>query len=293
MSVVGALLILEIGLQTASLFLHNRNSAWRDGAEVKVLSVGDSHTYGLMVPPDKSYPARLQQLLDEEAPGRYSVVNLGVPGMGTSQVLAALPKNLGRLDPDIVIVWCGVNNAWNTTTPDEDTDTVWTKLHAFGLNFRSYKLLSVALHNEELDAGVELKGDGQRQEVTTRATDEGVEWTLNEGEAILNERGDKRTEEEAEQRSYEDYVAMAKLLKADGVDVVFISYPMDDLAFRQANRALARVEKELQVPLVRGQDALARVPPAQVKWLPGSHPNPPIYREIARDVAPVVRSLRP
>ena len=88
---------------------------WLPGTRIRILAVGDSHTYGGSVDPSDTYPAQLQKFLNQEAPGVYSVLNVGIPGMNTAQVLNRLPVNLARWQPDILILWCGVNNTWNNT----------------------------------------------------------------------------------------------------------------------------------------------------------------------------------
>ena len=106
--------LLEAALQVGSRFVSDRGAEWREGAQYRVLSVGDSHTYGAFVARDQSYPAHLQQQLDRIEPGRYSVLNRGIPGMSTAQVRNRLPLLLTRYQPDLVILWAGVNNSWNT-----------------------------------------------------------------------------------------------------------------------------------------------------------------------------------
>ena len=108
-----SLAFAEIALRVASTFTGDRaGSDWRPGATVRVLAVGDSHTHGL-ADPTQAYPVYLQHFLEEAAPGVYSVINLGVPSLNTAQVLKRLPVNLARWEPDILVVWCGVNNTWN------------------------------------------------------------------------------------------------------------------------------------------------------------------------------------
>lgn len=85
-------------------------------AEVSVICIGDSSTYGLEASdPDKySYPAQLQALLDEKVDDRkFNVLNLGVPGMNSSQVLHRFRENLLKYKPDIAIVMIGINDPWN------------------------------------------------------------------------------------------------------------------------------------------------------------------------------------
>ena len=85
----------------------------------RVLCVGDSHTYGTSVPPEGSYPAQLQAYLNRVDPeGRYTVINRGAPGMNSAQAAHLLPWLLHRYDPDVVVVWAGINDAWNRDDPE-------------------------------------------------------------------------------------------------------------------------------------------------------------------------------
>ena len=49
----------------------------------------------------------LQRLLDERAPGRYNVVNLGVPGSNSAEIVSRLPGWIARYRPFAVIVCVG------------------------------------------------------------------------------------------------------------------------------------------------------------------------------------------
>src|SRR3979490_2154002 len=74
-----------------------------------VLAVGESTTAGYGVDRDFSYPAQLQQQLDERG-YHYRVVNHGVSGSTTQGALARLDRGLA-LKPSIVIIALGGNDA--------------------------------------------------------------------------------------------------------------------------------------------------------------------------------------
>jgi len=74
-----------------------------------ILAFGDSLTAGLGVPAEQSYPAVLAARLRAEGYA-YRVVNAGVSGDTTAGGLRRVDWAL-RLDPDIVIVELGVNDA--------------------------------------------------------------------------------------------------------------------------------------------------------------------------------------
>ncbi|MBZ0252415.1 MAG: hypothetical protein K8I02_03660, partial [Candidatus Methylomirabilis sp.] len=79
---------------------------------LRILAVGDSHTFGLDVGNSSAYPARLQRRLNRNAgEKRFEVVNAGVPGYSSRQGLIYLTRELGRLSPDMVILQFGSNDA--------------------------------------------------------------------------------------------------------------------------------------------------------------------------------------
>ena len=74
----------------------------RDG-RLRVLLFGGSNTF--LMP-----EAELQERLDHADPGRgHEVLNLGRPGYGSGRVLVLLRQALERLQPDVLLVYCGHN----------------------------------------------------------------------------------------------------------------------------------------------------------------------------------------
>jgi len=113
-------LILEIALQLLSLSVGERLVRTDQGDRQDViLCLGDSNTYGVCCREEEAYPWQLQVVLDSRAPDRYRVLNLGLPGMNSSQVRSRLPKFIARFHPSVVIVGgIGVNNIWNVSDVD-------------------------------------------------------------------------------------------------------------------------------------------------------------------------------
>lgn len=82
-----------------------------DGAE-RILSIGDSCTWGWQVAQEDAYPQVLQRLLDEKAgPGRYRVINAGTPGYSSQQGVVYLRERGLALRPAIVIFGYAFNDA--------------------------------------------------------------------------------------------------------------------------------------------------------------------------------------
>jgi hypothetical protein len=153
---IAVIVLAELALQAAALFASSREEKGSASAKRVVLAVGDSHTYGLMVPAEAAYPSRLQALLDERAPNQYHVVNLGIPAMNTGQVLDRLRLGLKQYRPQIVIVWCGVNNVWNRAESTDTAEDGWaSRVVGFAERYsRVYRFFRVWRHDRELESAL-------------------------------------------------------------------------------------------------------------------------------------------
>jgi hypothetical protein len=290
-----ALAGLELALQIGSRLVGDRSGSWRTGATRRVLCVGDSHAYGALVRRDESFPAQLGRLLDEREPGVWSVVNLGVPGMSSTQVRNRLPLWLARYQPDVVVAWSGVNDSWNVSEIDETAGGLRLALEQLALRSRVWRLLRVKLHDLALERDLARgRGDWQVTKVEGALSTEET-WTVRRDgrvERIVHQREGANVyadDAQVEARAEADYEAMAHVTRAAGAALVLVEYPLDLGAFAAANRAMRRVGERLGVPTVASPASQARVPPEQHEWLWAGHPNGPIYREIARDAVELVR----
>ena len=289
--VLAGLVLLELSLQLASRFVGDRSGAWSAGATRRVLCVGDSHTYGALVRRDESFPAQLQRLLEQREPGVWSILNLGVPGMSSTQVRNRLPVWLSRYQPDVVVAWSGVNDSWNVSEVDDARGGVALALEQMALRSRVYRLLRVKLHDLALERDVargrrvwdvaKVEGALSLEETWTVKRDGRIERITHERVALDTYAED----DEVEARAEADYAAMASIARAAGAVLVLVEYPLDAGMFAAANRAMRRVGERLGVATVDSPASQARVPPEQHEWLWAGHPNGPIYHEIARDAA--------
>ena len=269
---------------------------------MRILAVGDSHTYGAAIAAEQSYPAQLQRFLDERAPARFSVINLGIPGMSTTQVRRRLPANVARYAPDIVLVWCGANDFWNTSELEGPGVRAATRLDALALRSRLYRLLRVWQHDRAIEASVDasVRSNGMPQEAELRhwqpeGERRGATWKVRHAgvvETIRAYHDPVKAGEDLGSRTYEDLEAMSRWLRAAGVQLVLIRYPIAHAwPFEAPNEAMERVAREDGVPIIDTQASIARVPREEREWVSGSHPGPNLYREIARDLVPVVLEL--
>lgn len=79
----------------------------------RVVSVGDSFTYGLFVNVEESYPKQLEERLNAEPPcmgyQQYEVINLGVDGYDLDFALERYERRGEKYNPDLII-WYMVKN---------------------------------------------------------------------------------------------------------------------------------------------------------------------------------------
>jgi len=305
-SLVGLVVVLllgEGGLRLAARFARDRATDWRPQASRRVLCVGDSHTYGFMVPPGESYPAYLQEFLDHQAPGVYSVINLGIPGMNTTQVRNRLPMQVANYQPDVVVVWCGANNAWNHAEVDDGSSGMSAWLEPIVGRSRLYRFTRVWLHDlwlerdfQSLQRDLRSAATGRIPEPPQVSVDD--PWSLSatftvrhwdgSKDRISNREGERLPETVSEQQAVQDFAAIAAYAARTHIKLVFVVYPTELPAFAFANRAARATAMQYGAGLVDSAVSLERVPPEDRKWLPAVHPSGAIYREIARDVAAAI-----
>ena len=292
---------VELLLQLAALFSKSRISPLRPEATVRVLCVGDSHTYGAGVPEDEAYPAQLQAQLDAEQPEKYSVINLGIPGMSSTQVRRRLAANVLRYEPDLVILWAGSNDTWNHSELERNGTPWGSVMDGLASRSRGYRMLRVWIHDRALERAVDagVRSDGVRQAVQLENwkpnSDElGATWTMRHGgvvETIVTQGDARQPRMLAEERVYREQREMVGWLRAAGIPAVLVQYPLEAGSFGEANHATKRVAAEFDVRVVAAAEALSRVPKKELRWLSGAHPNGPVDRELARDLLPVVLEL--
>ena len=98
-------------------------------SEGVIVAMGDSLTAGLGVAPKESYPAQLEELLEERGLN-YRVVNAGISGETSSGAKARIDWVL-KLNPDIVILETGANDGLRGIDPklvEENIDQIIVRL---------------------------------------------------------------------------------------------------------------------------------------------------------------------
>lgn len=241
-----ALLVVtaEVGLQL--LVRDARQSFGRGspvdarGDELRILCIGDSHTYGAGVEPDEAYPRQLEARLEPRfAPRPVQVINAGFPGVNSAFVAHRLGERIDQFDPTLVIVWVGANNRWNSLeTGDDGGDGAAggggsgsaldgpgpaARVHRALLHSKLYRYAAVLATNAR-------DGSDESAEMPWQRRDE----VISDSELV---RGVGR-----------DVRAMTEIARSRGVPIVFVTYPLHLMA--ATNAAIHRTASELGVPVV-------------------------------------------
>lgn len=104
-------LALEGSLRLTGWLARQRNlSRPMSDRRYTVLCVGDSFTWGIGAPADKSWPAQMQALLDAHYPGQYAVLNRGMAGANSTQALEPLQEQIDALRPNLILACTGSSN---------------------------------------------------------------------------------------------------------------------------------------------------------------------------------------
>jgi lysophospholipase L1-like esterase len=278
----------ELVLQAAARFVGDRAETSSVG-RVAIVCVGDSHTYGAAVAPEEAYPSRLQVELDYAAPGHYRVINLGIPGHNTSQVLNRLPRQALRHEAAMILVWVGINDLWNVSEATDAAPGWGARLDALASRSRLYRLVRVRAHDREIaraiaEAGAEerasMEGELGRPDWKVRIGGQVEEYHTESVELAVDDANMKR--------AGRNYRAMARWARDAGIPIAFLSYPVPVRDFASVNETIKEAASEATALTIATREAILRVPEDERELLWAAHPNGPMYREIARDVARVV-----
>ncbi|MFZ5981588.1 MAG: SGNH/GDSL hydrolase family protein [Candidatus Zixiibacteriota bacterium] len=112
----------------------------------RLITLGNSCTFGWGVPPDETYPRQLEKALG----GRYEVINGAIPGYSSYQGKKFFEHDLLKLQPDIVTVLFAWNDHWAAAAqiPDKDQQLppeIILGLQNFFSRFHFYRFLKKTL----------------------------------------------------------------------------------------------------------------------------------------------------
>lgn len=281
-----AVALLELGLRIASPLLSGLRGGGA-GAKSTILCVGDSHTFGLHVLPNFSYPAQLQQRLDPTA-ASIGVVNYGVPGRNSGALLAQIPAYLEQLHPAVVLVLVGFNDSWNFDAASADVGATpwWTSLRVV----RLWRLIRLNLGGAVAEAGAPRVYE---RDDKVRVEDGGVERvvaTTKPGlEPLVGDALRTRVATHVER--------IVATIRAHDAAPVLLTYATEHNAlFVDLNANARAVAQRLGVPLIDVATAMRPAIDAEgyanLFFTQDDHPTARGYEHVARIVADELARLR-
>ena len=128
---------LEIGLRMAGLIISSLQEyrnwvSLRQKGTYRIMCLGESTTAC------SNYPHQLEEILNQPDIGiKFSVINKGIPAIGTTAIVSQLEDNLNKYTPDMVITMMGINDEGQTMAYE---DIFIKKVTLFLTSFRTYKL---------------------------------------------------------------------------------------------------------------------------------------------------------
>ncbi len=245
---------------------------------VTILCVGDSHTYGLPLPIEESYPAQLQLALETRYPEHgFHLVNLGVPSLNSSFVANRLERQLFQLDPDLVIVWVGINNIWNVVEMGRQArEDRWLSLRRNMLHFKLYRLASLAWFNA---VGNQYESQGRPG------------WTAGDGRPSGWAPPGRDLPDPARGLDH-DIGRMVSMTRAIDTPILFVSYPLKSQ--RHVNRIIRQAAGRRSVPVISSRlDLLRALEDGRsrgelIDFRAGPHPSRLLYAYVVDSMVPEV-----
>ena len=111
----------------------------------RIVTIGDSSTFGWGVDPDYTYQYLLEQRFDRHGGGSTEVLNLGISGHTSRHGRAVFERYVLDLDPDLLIISYGANDArYVLQSADEvlDDDDSWRgHVRSVLYRFETFRLL--------------------------------------------------------------------------------------------------------------------------------------------------------
>ncbi len=278
-SLVVLLAVTELGLQLLAHVARERFSSNSEsegsGDGIRILCVGDSHTFGASIPPSGAYPVQLASRLQRRyAPRNVDVINHGFPGVNTAFVALRLEAQLAEIRPHAVIVWVGTNNRWNSLeTESWDEAGPLRALDRALLRLKLYRLAKVWwIHR-------------------TAAENDSPDSHPTQGMPI-ERRARRLDNSEVEFGIRHDMEQMVAIARAAATPIIFLTYPLSQM--NGPNAAIVSNGRRLGVPVLATAGDYARAlkdghsHTDLIIYKAGPHPTGLLYGYIAGSLAPLV-----
>jgi len=209
----------------------------------RILSLGDSNTYGLFLPHEQAYPRQLARLWNEtrrDTP--VEVLNMGYPGNSSSQLVRHLEEMLAVARPEMVTVMIGANDFWTEPVPaDAGATTSGSVLWRFSRVYRLAYMVARLREATDVDVVVEsAEPDGSARRTVRYG------W-LKISEVRVPARSAVKGRDRALAHNLGTIAARAR---AAGVEPIFLTYPSSLSTYGTADAIIRQAAADSGTALV-------------------------------------------
>ena len=136
-----SIVLLECLLQLASFVISRpyMQSVMQTSKSIRILCLGDSHTYGLFLDREQAWPAVLENKLKASGWAEVEVINLAYPGTNSWRIRYAIEDMMKSIRPDYVVLMVGANDFW-TSSLDIKSENKTNLIHGVRQHLRLYRL---------------------------------------------------------------------------------------------------------------------------------------------------------
>ena len=283
--------VMQAGAVAVRLTGRKPGNEWLTGAR-RVLSLGDSFTYGLFVERAEAYPMAFERLWNSSSPdSKVEVLNLGFPGANSVQLRNELPHLLDSFAPDVLTLLVGANDYWTVLPEPEERgalDRFSDCLFRHSRVFRLAHMLRRSFHKTEFAVQLDADDWAPESRLEPARTDFGG-GTVRFGDHTIDMGWARDTNRKRDHTNWtadveRNLLAMTEMARGRGVKVVFLTYPTGVAIYAQASDTLRRVAKITGAPLV---DVTPTFAPQCPYWscpllFPDQHPTVEGHRIVAR-----------
>jgi lysophospholipase L1-like esterase len=198
----------------------------KNTSDLRILAIGDSFTFGPYVSNNETWPARLEQFLQESFVGKkIEVLNAGISSYTISDELDFLKEKGLSLEPDMVVL----DVTHNDLSDLRNTQRIYFKRQSVQAPFREKRINSIKNFLLDHSYFVSLL-ISQKQHALNKSIDTQQINSMN-AEAINAIKYGTNNEYE---KPYETYLSeFARVLAEKNIPLVVLYYPEADMLFEQ------------------------------------------------------------
>lgn len=245
---------------------------------IRIVAIGGSHTFGLYVDGDETWPARLEAYLRGDYPDLgIEVINAGVDGLSLTATASLLHERILGLEPDLVILGHSLDSILapeSSATDLEPRGRLWSPLrHTATVNL--FRMV-----------GSYIPGQDRSKLADPAFTTD------------LLERPDGAATSSLLDLYGRDLAEIKALLDEEGIPCFVLLFPAREQVARGTGEAIqqrvAAIHREIGIPAIDLLPAYRRYDRNGIKYflLPADdHPSPRGYRRGARELSSALRPL--